>query len=256
MKKVALVTGAGQGIGKAIALRLARDGFAVAIADYNSETANAVAQEIKRGGGEALAVTVDVSDRDAVFAAVEQARTGLKGFHVIVNNAGVAPSTPIEEITPEMVDKVYNINVKGVIWGIQAAVKAFKAEGHGGKIINACSQAGHVGNPELAVYSSSKFAVRGLTQTAARDLAPLGITVNGYCPGIVKTPMWAEIDRQISQAAGKPLGYGTEEFAKRITLGRLSEPEDVAACVSYLAGPDSDYMTGQSLLIDGGMVFN
>ncbi|MGK6893819.1 SDR family oxidoreductase [Klebsiella pneumoniae] len=164
MKKVALVTGAGQGIGKAIALRLVKDGFAVAIADYNDATAKAVASEI--------------------------------------------------------------------------------------------NQAGHVGNPELAVYSSSKFAVRGLTQTAARDLAPLGITVNGYCPGIVKTPMWAEIDRQVSEAAGKPLGYGTAEFAKRITLGRLSEPEDVAACVSYLASPDSDYMTGQSLLIDGGMVFN
>ena len=256
MKKVALVTGGGQGIGKAIALRLAKDGFAVAIADFNAKTAKEVADEINRNGGRALDVTVDVSSREQVFAAVEAARKGLGGFDVIVNNAGVAPSTPIEEITPEIVDKVYNINVKGVIWGIQAAVKAFKAEGHGGKIINACSQAGHVGNPELAVYSSSKFAVRGLTQTAARDLAPLGITVNGYCPGIVKTPMWAEIDRQVSEAAGKPLGYGTAEFAKRITLGRLSEPEDVASCVSYLASADSDYMTGQSLLIDGGMVFN
>ncbi|HHT0548280.1 TPA: (S)-acetoin forming diacetyl reductase [Klebsiella michiganensis] len=256
MKKVALVTGAGQGIGKAIALRLVKDGFAVAIADYNDATAQAAADEINRGGGQALAVKVDVSKRDQVFAAVEQARKGLGGFDVIVNNAGVAPSTPIEEIREDVIDKVYNINVKGVIWGIQAAVEAFKKEGHGGKIINACSQAGHIGNPELAVYSSSKFAVRGLTQTAARDLAHLGITVNGYCPGIVKTPMWAEIDRQVSEAAGKPLGYGTQEFAKRITLGRLSEPEDVAACVSYLAGPDSNYMTGQSLLIDGGMVFS
>ncbi len=256
MKKVALVTGAGQGIGKAIALRLVKDGFAVAIADYNDATAQAVADEINRGGGQALAVKVYVSKRDQVFAAVEQARKGLGGFDVIVNNAGVAPSTPVEEIREDVIDKVYNINVKGVIWGIQAAVEAFKKEGHGGKIINACSQAGHVGNPELAVYSSSKFAVRGLTQTAARDLAHLGITVNGYCPGIVKTPMWAEIDRQVSEAAGKPLGYGTQEFAKRITLGRLSEPEDVAACVSYLAGPDSSYMTGQSLLIDGGMVFS
>ncbi|MEW5290341.1 MULTISPECIES: (S)-acetoin forming diacetyl reductase [Erwinia] len=254
--KVALVTGGGQGIGKAIALRLAKDGFAVAVADYNSQTARQVADEIVTGGGKALAVTVDVSKRDQVFAAVEQARKELGGFDVIVNNAGVAPTTPIEEITEEMVDKVYDINIKGVIWGMQAAIKAFKAEGHGGKIINACSQAGHVGNPELAVYSSSKFAVRGLTQTAARDLAPAGITVNAYCPGIVKTPMWEEIDRQVSEAAGKPLGYGTAEFAKRITLGRLSEPEDVAACVSYLAGPDSSYMTGQSLLIDGGMVFN
>ena len=256
MKKVALVTGAGQGIGKAIALRLVQDGFAVAIADYNDATAQAVADEINQHGGQALAVKVDVSKRDQVFAAVEQTRKGLGGFDVIVNNAGVAPSTPIEEIREDVIDKVYNINVKGVIWGIQAAVDAFKKEGHGGKIINACSQAGHVGNPELAVYSSSTFAVRGLTQTAARDLAHLGITVNGYCPGIVKTPMWAEIDRQVSEAAGKPLGYGTQEFAKRITLGRLSEPEDVAACVSYLAGPDSNYMTGQSLLIDGGMVFS
>ncbi|EHT98160.1 short-chain dehydrogenase/reductase [Pantoea stewartii subsp. stewartii DC283] len=98
--------------------------------------------------------------------------------------------------------------------------------------------------------------MRGLTQTAARDLAPAGITVNGFCPGIVKTPMWAEIDRQISEAAGQPAGYGTKAFAKRITLGRLSEPDDVAACVAFLAGPDSDYITGQSILVDGGMVFS
>ncbi|AIX75351.1 MAG: (S)-acetoin forming diacetyl reductase [Mixta calida] len=254
--KVALVTGSGQGIGKAIALRLAKDGFAVSVVDYNAETARQVADEITRQGGKAVALQADVSDRDRVFAVVEQTQQQLGGFDVIVNNAGIAPTTLIEEITPEIVDKVYNINVKGVIWGIQAAVKAFKAQGRGGKIINASSQAGHVGNPELAIYSSSKFAVRGLTQTAARDLAPLGITVNAYCPGIVKTPMWDEIDRQVSAAAGQPPGYGTAEFAKRITLGRLSEPEDVAACVAFLAGPDSDYMTGQALLIDGGMVFS
>ncbi|MCL2898078.1 (S)-acetoin forming diacetyl reductase [Brenneria tiliae] len=254
--KVALVTGAGQGIGRAIALRLAKDGFAIAVVDYNMDTAHNVAQEIEQAGGQAIALKADVADRDAVFAAVAETQQKFGDFNVIVNNAGIAPSTLIEDITPEIVDRVYNINVKGVIWGIQAAVKAFKSLGHGGKIINACSQAGHVGNPELAVYSSSKFAVRGLTQTAARDLAPLGITVNGFCPGIVKTPMWEEIDRKISESAGKPAGYGTAEFAKRITLGRLSEPEDVAACVAYLASPDSDYMTGQSLLIDGGMVFS
>jgi len=206
MQKVALVTGSGQGIGKAIALRLVKDGFAVAIADYNVETAKAVADEITRNGGKAVAVKVDVSDREQVFAAVEKARTELGGFDVIVNNAGVAPSTPIESITPEIVDKVYNINVKGVIWGIQAAIDAFRKEGHGGKIINACSQAGHTGNPELAVYSSSKFAVRGLTQTAARDLAPMGITVNAYCPGIVKTTVRCPRRRVNRSATGpKPL---------------------------------------------------
>jgi meso-butanediol dehydrogenase/(S,S)-butanediol dehydrogenase/diacetyl reductase len=159
--KKLLLTGAGQGIGKAIALRLVKDGFAVAIADYNDETASAVADEINRNGGSAIAVKVDVSDRDQVFAAVEKARTALGGFHVIVNNAGVAPSTPIESITSEIIDKVYNINVKGVIWGIQAAIEAFRKEEHGGKIINACSQAGHTGNPDWpsTVPVSSRFAV-------------------------------------------------------------------------------------------------
>lgn len=155
MHKVALVTGAGQGIGKAIALRLVKDGFAVAIADYNAETAKDVADEITRNGGRAVAVKVDVSNREQVFDAVEKARTVLGGFDVIVNNAGIAPSTPIESITPEIVDRVYDINVKGVIWGMQAAIEAFRKEGHGGKIINACSQAGHTGNPELAVYNLS-----------------------------------------------------------------------------------------------------
>lgn len=254
--RVALVTGAGQGIGEAIALRLSRDGFNVAVVDLDSQAAANVSKKIEQAGGKALAIQADVADRVQVFAAVQQAQRTFGGFDVIVNNAGIAPSTPIEAITPDIVDKVYNINVKGFIWGMQAAIEAFKQLGHGGKIINASSQAGHVGNPELAVYSSSKFAVRGLTQTAARDLAPLGITVNAYCPGIVNTPMWQRIDKEISAAAGQPEGYGTEQFAKRITLGRLSEADDVAACVSYLAGPDSNYMTGQSLLIDGGMVFS
>ena len=254
--RVALVTGAGQGIGEAIALRLSRDGFDVAVVDLDAQAAASVCNKIEQAGGKALAIQADVADREQVFAAVQQTQRTFGGFDVIVNNAGIAPSTPIESITEDIVDKVYNINVKGVIWGMQAAIEAFKQLGHGGKIINASSQAGHVGNPELAVYSSSKFAVRGLTQTAARDLAPLGITVNAYCPGIVKTPMWQRIDKEISAAAGQPEGYGTEQFAKRITLGRLSEADDVAACVSYLAGPDANYMTGQSLLIDGGMVFS
>ncbi|MBT0718646.1 (S)-acetoin forming diacetyl reductase [Rosenbergiella epipactidis] len=254
--RVALVTGAGQGIGEAIVLRLSHDGFAVAVVDLDAQAAASVCNKIEQAGGKALAIQADVADRAQVFAAVQQTQRTFGGFDVIVNNAGIAPSTPIESITEDIVDKVYNINVKGVIWGMQAAIEAFKQLGHGGKIINASSQAGHVGNPELAVYSSSKFAVRGLTQTAARDLAPLGITVNAYCPGIVKTPMWQRIDKEISAAAGQPEGYGTEQFAKRITLGRLSEADDVAACVSYLAGPDANYMTGQSLLIDGGMVFS
>ncbi|AQP53620.1 acetoin reductase [Vagococcus penaei] len=253
---VAFVTGGGQGIGKAICLRLAQDGFKIAVADYNFDTATEVANEINNKEGQAVAIKVDVSDREAVFAAVEEAKEKLGGFDVIVNNAGLGPQTPIEEITYDTYRRVFDINVGGTIWGMQAAIKAFKSLGHGGKIINASSQAGQVGNPGLAVYGSSKFAIRGLTQTAAKDLANLGITVNAYCPGIVKTPMMMGIAEQTAKEAGKPFEWGLEQFSQNITLKRLSEPEDVAACVSYLAGPDSDYMTGQALIIDGGMTFN
>ncbi|MFD1472206.1 (S)-acetoin forming diacetyl reductase [Companilactobacillus mishanensis] len=254
-QKVALITGAAQGIGKAIAERLSKDGFAIAVADFNLEGAQKTADELNKTG-KAIAVKVDVSDRDQVFAAVQKTVDELGDFNVIVNNAGLGPTTPIDTITPEQFTKVYAVNVGSVLWGIQAAHKAFKDLGHGGKIINASSQAGQVGNPNLALYSGTKFAIRGITQTAARDLAKEGINVNAYCPGIVKTPMMMDIAHQVGQENGKSDEWGMETFSKDIALGRLSEPEDVANCVAYLAGPDSDYMTGQALIIDGGMVFN
>lgn len=254
--KVALVTGAGQGIGAAIATRLANDGFAVAVADMNTETANKVAEKINSNGGRALPIVVNVAERDNVFEAVRTTIQELGGLDVLVNNAGLGPTTPIDTITPEQFDKVYHVNVGGVLWGIQAATEAFKKLGHGGKIINATSQAGVVGNPNLALYSGAKFAVRGITQVAARDLADFGITVNAYAPGIVRTPMMMDIAHEVGQNAGKDDEWGMQQFAKDITLKRLSEPEDVAAAVSFLAGPDSNYVTGQTIIVDGGMQFH
>lgn len=254
--KVALVTGAGQGIGAAIATRLANDGFAVAVADMNTETANKVAEKINSNGGRALPIVVNVAERDNVFEAVRTTIQELGGLDVLVNNAGLGPTTPIDTITPEQFDKVYHVNVGGVLWGIQAATEAFKKLGHGGKIINATSQAGVVGNPNLALYSGTKFAVRGITQVAARDLADFGITVNAYAPGIVRTPMMMDIAHEVGQNAGKDDEWGMQQFAKDVTLKRLSEPEDVAAAVSFLAGPDSNYVTGQTIIVDGGMQFH
>lgn len=254
--KVALVTGAGQGIGAAIATRLANDGFAVAVADMNTETANKVAEKINSNGGRALPIVVNVAERDNVFEAVRTTIQELGGLDVLVNNAGLGPTTPIDTITPEQFDKVYHVNVGGVLWGIQAATEAFKKLGHGGKIINATSQAGVVGNPNSALYSGTKFAVRGITQVAARDLADFGITVNAYAPGIVRTPMMMDIAHEVGQNAGKDDEWGMQQFAKDITLKRLSEPEDVAAAVSFLAGPDSNYVTGQTIIVDGGMQFH
>ena len=180
--KVALVTGGGQGIGQAIAERLHADGFRVAIADLNVDAAENVAAALGGKAAGAIALRVNVADRDSVFAAVDQAVAQLEGFDVIINNAGIAPPSPIEEITPETIEKLFSINFNGVVWGTQAATRAFKALGHGGRIISAASQAGHVGNPGIALYSATKFAVRGFTQTAARDLAKYGITVNTYAP--------------------------------------------------------------------------
>ncbi|MBF7104801.1 (S)-acetoin forming diacetyl reductase [Pediococcus pentosaceus] len=254
--KVALVTGAGQGIGAVIATRLANDGFAVAVADMNTETANKVAEKINSNGGRALPIVVNVAERDNVFEAVRTTIQELGGLDVLVNNAGLGPTTPIDTITPEQFDKVYHVNVGGVLWGIQAATEAFKKLGHGGKIINATSQAEVVGNPNLALYSGTKFAVRGITQVAARDLADLGITVNAYAPGIVRTPMMMDIAHEVEQNAGKDDEWGMQQFAKDITLKRLSEPEDVAAAVAFLAGPDSNYVTGQTIIVDGGMQFH
>ncbi|CAH1850021.1 (S)-acetoin forming diacetyl reductase [Convivina praedatoris] len=256
MKRVAMVTGGGQGIGEAIVRRLSDDGFAVAVADLNLETAQGVAQSINDNGGQATAVQVDVSDRDSVFAAVQQTADAFGDFNVLVSNAGLGPTTPIDTITPEQFDLVYHVNVGGVLWGIQAAHEMFKKFSHGGKIINATSQAGVVGNPNLALYSGTKFAVRGVTQVAARDLAAEDITVNAYAPGIVDTPMMRDIAHQVGANAGKDDAWGMQSFAKDIALGRLSQASDVANAVAFLAGSDSDYITGQTLEVDGGMQFH
>ncbi|RPA60971.1 (S)-acetoin forming diacetyl reductase [Aerococcus agrisoli] len=254
MVKVAIVTGAGQGIGLAIAKRLHADGFKIGIVDYNAETAKAAVAEFPEG--DAFAAGADVSKRDQLNEAFDKIVEHFGDLHVVVNNAGVAPATPLDTITPEQFEQVYGINVGGVLWGSQAAHKYFKQFGHGGKIINATSQAGVLGNPELALYSGSKFAVRGITQVLARDLADEGITVTAYAPGIVKTPMMYGIAHEVAVNAGKDDDWGMDQFAKNITLKRLSEAEDVANVVGFLAGPDSDYITGQTIVVDGGMVFH
>jgi meso-butanediol dehydrogenase/(S,S)-butanediol dehydrogenase/diacetyl reductase len=253
--KVVLITGAGQGIGRAIALRLAKDGAHVAIVDLNADKMQTVADEVKKIGRKATIFKADVTQRDEVHAAVDHAEKQLGGFDVIVNNAGIAQVQPLADVTPEQLDKILKVNVQGVLWGIQAAAKKFKQRGQKGKIISASSIAGHDGFAMLGVYSATKFAVRALTQAAAKEFAADGITVNAYCPGIVGTDMWIEIDRRFAELTGAPVGATYKKYVEGIALGRAQTPEDVAAFVSFLAGPDSDYMTGQAPLIDGGLVY-
>ena len=215
---------------------MVQDGFKVGVLDYNAETAEKAVAELS--ADKAFAVVADVSKQAEVTAAFQKVVDHFGDLNVVVNNASVAPTTPLDTITEEQFERTFAINVGGVIWEAQAAQAQFKALGRGGKIINATSQAGVVENPNLTVYGGTKFAVRGITQTLARDLADSGITVNAYAPGIVKTT------------------NSMQTFAKDITLKRLSEPEDVAATLSFLAGPDSDNITDQTIIVDGGMQFH
>ena len=253
--KVVLITGAGQGIGRAIALRLAKDGAHIAIVDVHDAKAKEVADEVVKLGRKATTFKADVTNRDEVYAAIEHAEKALGGFDVMINNAGIAQVQPLSDVTPDEVDKILKVNVQGVLWGIQAAAKKFQQRKHKGKIINASSIAGHDGFAMLGVYSATKFAVRALTQVAAQEYASDGITVNAYCPGIVGTDMWVEIDQRFADLTGAVVGETYKKYVEGIALGRAQTPEDVAGFVSFLAGPDSDYMTGQSPLIDGGLVY-
>lgn len=254
--KIAFITGAGRGIGEAIAMRLSSDGFKIACADLDHDAVTRVAAAIEERGGRACALSMDVSSPRSTAAAIEECVEILGDFHVMVNNAAIAPVTPIESMDYETFRRTFDINVGGVLWGIQSSAAMFDRLGHGGKIINACSQAGQVGNPNMAIYSGSKFAVRGITQTAARELAHRNITVNGYCPGIVETKMFDAIADDVAAQRDAARERVISNLVRGVALGRTSQPAEVAACVSFLAGPDSDYMTGQSLIVDGGMVFN
>lgn len=257
-KKVALVTGAAQGIGRGIALQLARDGFDIAIADLEAqqEKAEAVIAEIMETGGNAAFVPIDVSEKASFDQAVDTAAERLGGLDVLVNNAGIAQVKPIIDITREELDRIFSINVYSIFFGIQAAVRKFEELGVKGKVINAASIAAVKGFPILAAYSASKFAVRGITQTAAQELAPQGHTVNAYGPGIVGTAMWDLVDEELHKINGKPLGQNLEENVETIALGRIETPEDVAGVVSFFASERANYVTGQTLLVDGGMLYS
>lgn len=253
--KVVLVTGAAQGIGQGIATRLAQDGADIALLDLEEDALHDTQTAVEAEGRRTLTIGADVTDRSALAAAVDRIVDELGGFDILINNAGIAQVNSIEDTTGDEFDSIFSVNVKGVLNGIQVAAAKFKERDQGGKIINATSIAAHEAYPMLGLYSATKHAVRALTSAAAQEFASAGITVNGYSPGIVGTGMWEEIDRRFSELTGADIGATYEQYAGGIALGRPSTPEDVAKFVSFLAGPDSDYMTGQTPLIDGGLVY-
>jgi meso-butanediol dehydrogenase/(S,S)-butanediol dehydrogenase/diacetyl reductase len=253
-----LVTGAARGIGRAIAERLATDGLAVSVADLPTAAeglADTVA-ELNAHGRQALAIPLDVSDMDAVDAAVAAHVDRFGGLDVMVANAGIAVTAPMIETSAEDWHRVLGVNVMGVFHCYRAAARQMIAQGRGGRLIGAASVAAHRGGKWQGAYSASKFAVRGLTQSVAQELAEHGITANVYSPGVVHTPMWESIDEDMTRARNTPLGSELAGMVAAIPLGRLETPADVAGVVSFLASPDSSYVTGQSIVVDGGMWFS
>ena len=256
-RRSALVTGAARGIGRAIAERLAADGLGVSVADLPSskEEIDAVVAGLGRNGA-ALGLSVDVSDADSVEAAVAAHVDHFGGLDVMVANAGIAVTAPLLETTAEQWQLTMDVNLKGVLHCYQSAARQMIAQGHGGRLIVAASVAAHRGGKWQGAYSASKFGVRGLTQSVAQELAPHQITVNVYSPGVVHTPMWEGIDAEISRRRGTELGTEIAGMVAGIPLGRLETPYDVAGVVSFLASPDAGYVTGQSIVVDGGMWFS
>ncbi len=250
--KVAIVTGAGSGIGRAIARRYAEEGARVVVADMNAEAARTVVDEIVGEQGEALAVAVDVRDQAQVQAMVEQAVAAFGGLDILVNNAGVGKIIPFLDTTEADWDFMFDINCKGLLWCSQAVARQMIAQGRGGKIVNLASQAGRRGEALVLAYCASKACVINMTQSMALALAEHRINVNAIAPGIVDTPFWDEVDRQFAELLGMEIGEPKRTFIKSIPLGRIEQPEDVTGAVVFLASADADYITQQTLNVDGG----
>lgn len=253
--KVVIVTGAARGIGAGIAANLVENGAKVVIADLNEEMAKQTAAKISRVDGDVMAVGVDVSDRQSVQELIARTVEQFGRVDVMFNNAGISQTCPFLEVSDEDFDRIMRINGRGVLIGTQEAAKQMIAQGGGGKIVNTASIAGKQGYPLFAHYCASKFAVVALTQAAARSLAEHQITVNCFGPGVVKTELWEQLDREFMDhgLTEKP-EQAINEFSQSILLGRVSLPRDIAGVTTFLASAASDYITGQTIMVDGGMV--
>ena len=264
--RVAIVTGAGQGIGKGIATRLSQEGATVIIAEYDTQRAQEAAAQVGREAGRGIAWPLDVGDVDQIQQMVDGVVAQHGHIDILVNNAGVLNTMPLDEITPEEWDWLQRVNQRGLFFCLQRVALQMRKQVEAGistglppaSIVNLSSVAGRSGRPYAAHYSAAKWAVISITQSAAEWLAPLGITVNAICPGIVETPMWDEIDRVQSERFGlEPGGWIEKSVNELVPLRRAARAvEDIGATVSFLCSDDGAYVTGQAINVAGGMEMN
>src|SRR5215468_4783501 len=253
--QVAIVTGAGRGVGRATALELARLGADVVVAELDQDGAKRTAGEVAALGRRALAVPTDVTSRADLRGMVDRARAELGRIDILVNNAGIYRAAATLDVTEEHWDAVLDINAKGVFFASQAVLPAMIAQ-KSGSIVNLASMAGKIGSRTNLPYNASKAAVISMTKSLALAHAAEGVRVNCVCPGFVETDMWAAVARE----QGALLGLTAEEFTRQragtVPLGRMERPEDVANVIGFLVSSKSGYMTGQALSVDGGLVMH
>jgi NAD(P)-dependent dehydrogenase (short-subunit alcohol dehydrogenase family) len=247
--KVAIITGGGRGIGAAIARGYAAEGARVVIADRRAEDANALASEIGNG---AFVIPFEATDRASIDNLVATTLATAGGIDILVNNAATFDLAPILEITEESYDKVFGVNVKSLLFTLQAVARQMRAQGRGGKIINMSSQAGRRGEALVGVYCASKAAVISLTQSAGLGLIEYGINVNGIAPGVIDTPMWDQVDRLFARYENRPVGEKKRLVGEAVPYGRMGKPDDLTGAAVFLASADADYIVAQTLNVDGG----
>jgi meso-butanediol dehydrogenase / (S,S)-butanediol dehydrogenase / diacetyl reductase len=252
--KAIIITGAGSGMGRTFALGLAREGATVGVLDLRKEAAEAVCDELASEGLKAVALEADVSRRDQVSSAFDAFVDEVGQLDVLFNNAGFNVPMQLMDVTEENWRAIMDVNGLGTLIGIQEGARRMIPRREG-KIINTSSIAGRQGFPSFAPYCASKFAVNALTQAAARALAEHNITCNAFAPGVVDTPLWTKLDEDLMSIgdAEKP-GQAMADFASGILRGHVATGEDILGTALYLASADSDYLTGQVIMIDGGMV--
>ena len=266
--KVALVTGSGHGIGQAVALHLAHEGADLMVADIDIKSAEQTVQEILAMERKALSHSIDLAKISLIQPMIERVIDELGRIDILVNVAGVALIKPFLEITEEEWDRVLDTNLKSMVFCIQTVAaqmikqipeevrKSGRADKSYGKIVNFSSISGRRGRELQVAYAASKAAVISVTQSAALAFREYNINVNAIAPSVVPTPMWEQIDKDYSQIFDKETGQSMKDFIERIPLKRAGSPEDMAAAVAFLCSSDSDYITGQTLNVDGGFEMN
>ena len=253
--KVAIITGAASGMGKAMAKGYAKEGASVVIADLDADAATAVAESINSDGGHAIAIKYDVTDIQQSRDLVDSTLDKYGQLDILVNNAGVVVVSPIEDVTPEDWDLIFDVNAKGLFFLSQIACVPMRKQSSG-KIINMASGAGRTGGADAAAYSASKATVMSITRCFAMAMGAYNVNVNGIAPGLVRTPFWDKLDDEFVKIGDKSPGDTWRELSKLVVLGRPGVAEDVVPMAIFLAGSGSDYITGQTYNVEGGIVMS